>query len=254
MNNGTENLGLRSIVDLVGSFGMSDRGGPISVEVFDVRAKGELPGMSYDVFVASGGPGSPYDGEGAPWESRFFQWLDRAYEKSIPTLLICHSYEMMVKHFGLAQVTERRSPSFGIFPVHLTRAAESDPVLSDLDDPFYAADFRDWQVVEADQTRLAELDAVILAREKIRPHVELERAVMAIRVGPNMLGVQFHPEASPEGMAIHFLTDEKMKQVVKTYGEETYNKMLSLLEDPETLAHTYETVIPRFLHDALTGP
>jgi GMP synthase-like glutamine amidotransferase len=156
----------------------------------------------------------------------------------------------MIRHFGLAAVNRRRSPSFGIFPVHRTRAAERDPVLSAVDDPFYAADFRDWQVVEADQQRFDLLNARILAREKIRPHVDLERAIMAVRVGRNMLGVQFHPEASPDGMALHFLKDEKMKSIIRTYGAKTYDKMLRLLKQPEALAHTHATIIPRFLHHA----
>jgi GMP synthase-like glutamine amidotransferase len=252
LNNGTANLGLRSILQAVALFGGSNGGRQIETEVFDVRAKGELPTRDFDVFISSGGPGSPYDDEGSRWESDYFRWLERVHLRSIPTLLICHSYELMVRFFGLAIVSERRSPSFGIFPVHPTKAAASDPVMSELEDPFFAADFRDWQVVEADEARFRELDAVILAREKIRPHVRLERAIMAVRVGEHILGVQFHPEASPEGMAQHFQTDRKMKQVVETYGKKTYAKMLALLDDPRALGRTHDVVIPRFLHHAFS--
>jgi hypothetical protein len=66
-----------------------------------------------------------------------------------------------------------------------------------------------------------------------------------------MLGVQFHPEASPDGMALHFMKDEKMKSVIRTYGTKTFNKMLRLLQQPDALAHTNATIIPRFLHDAV---
>jgi homoserine O-succinyltransferase len=247
LNNGVPNLGLRSIVELVEKTGASSAAANVSVEVFDVRGKGELPGLNFDVFISSGGPGSPYDDVGESWETAYFQWLDQVRSKNVPTLLICHSFELMVRHFELATVSARRSPSFGIFPVHPTDEADGDAVFGQLHDPFYAADFRDWQVVDADPNRFSELNAKILAREKIRDHVPLERAIMAIRVGSNMFGVQFHPEASPEGMARHFLEDEKMEQVVTTHGEETLVKMQALLKKPDGLSHTYSTVMPKFL-------
>jgi len=254
LNNGVPNLGLHSIVELVETAGLSsDRARPV-VEIFDVRGKGELPGMDFDAFISSGGPGSPYDGEGDPWETQYFRWLERAHARNIPTLLICHSFELMIRYFGLAAVTARHSPSFGIFPVHPTPAAQADAVFSEVDDPFYAADFRGWQAVQPDMARFKELDATVLAREKIRKHVPLERAIMAVRVGANMLGVQFHPEASPEGMALYFQKDEKMKSVVKAHGAEAFAKMLALLEKPEALERTHATVIPRFLDRALSHP
>jgi len=33
-------------------------------KVFDVRHKNEVPGNEYDIYISSGGPGSPFDGEG----------------------------------------------------------------------------------------------------------------------------------------------------------------------------------------------
>ena len=253
LNNGVPNLGLRSIVDTVETAAASSNGVPVVVEVFDVRGKSDFPAMDFDVFISTGGPGSPFDGEGEPWEKRYFEWLGEAHTLSIPTLFICHSFELMIRFFGLAEVDKRHSPSFGIFPVYLTPAAQNDPVLRAIDNPFYAADFRDWQVVKADRARFKELDATILALEKIRDHVPLERAIMAVRVGPNMLGVQFHPEASAEGMALHFLQDEKMKSIVKTYGADTFAKMMALLEEPNALGHTHATVIPRFLDCAFSN-
>ncbi len=251
LNNGVANLGLRSIVELVETVGSTSDRASVSVEVFDVRGKGEFPDTEFDAFISTGGPGSPYDGEGDPWETQYFEWLNRTHALNIPTLLICHSFELMIRYFGLASVDERHSPSFGIFPVHPTPAAQDDSIFCKLDDPFYAADFRDWQVVGPDRARFKELDAIVLAREKIRNHVPFERAIMAVRVGANMLGVQFHPEASAHGMALYFQKDEKMKSVVKTYGADAFAKMLALLEKPGALEHTHTTVIPRFLSHAL---
>jgi len=253
LNNGVPNLGIRSILDMVKRFAASPGSPDVEVDVFDIRGKEETPNMQYDAFISSGGPGSPFDGEGSQWEGKYFRWLEQAHASGIPTLFICHSFELMIRHFGLAEVVERRSPAFGIFPVHPTSAGRRDEIFTGMDDPFYAADFRHWQVIEADRKRFKELGATILAREKIRDHVPLERAIMAVRVGSNMLGVQFHPEASPEGMAVYFQKDERMKHIAKTYGTRTLKKMLMLLEEPDALAETHATILPRFLHHALTA-
>ena len=44
---------------------------------FDVRLKGEVPDMTYDVFLSSGGPGSPLDSKGSEWEKAYFNWLEQ---------------------------------------------------------------------------------------------------------------------------------------------------------------------------------
>jgi GMP synthase-like glutamine amidotransferase len=44
------------------------------------------------------------------------------------------------------------------------------------------------------------LGVTILRLEKERPHVNLERAIMAIRFSKEVFGTQFHPEADGEGM------------------------------------------------------
>ena len=128
---------------------------------------------------------------------------------------------MMCRFFEVADVVERRSESFGIFPVHLTDAGQNDTLFKNLDDPFYAADFRHWQVVEPDPRAMADLDAEVLALEKIRPHVPLEQATMAMRLSPELVGVQFHPEAHPPGMRRKFLEPERMQYVVEHHGEES---------------------------------
>jgi len=45
-----------------------------------------------------------------------------------------------------------------------------------MEDPFYAVDSRDYQVIEPDHQQLQRIGATILAIEKERPHVLLERA------------------------------------------------------------------------------
>lgn len=222
------------------------------VRVFDLRVKQEFPDLNYHAFLVSGGPGDPRDAEGVFFDM-FGQWLDglmewnRSHAQKRSALLICHSFQMACLHYGVAQVTERKSPAFGVYPVHLTDAGSSDPVLGPMDIPFYAADFRHFQVVEPREDRLEELDMHILALEKVRPHVPLERAIMAIRFSDQVLGVQFHPEVSPTIMR-QYLKDPKRKEwIIRQDGPDKYHKMLRYLNDTSKMSAVYSYLIPAFL-------
>jgi hypothetical protein len=87
--------------------------------------------------------------------------------------------------------------------------------------------------------------------EKERPHVELERAVMAIRLLKEMVAVQFHPEADPDGMLFHFSSEEQKSKIIDEHGEEKYKTIIQRLKEPQYIASTYNTVIPGFLKRAV---
>jgi GMP synthase-like glutamine amidotransferase len=253
---GIDNRGIPSLQRLIPDAGGLDV--DVTLDRYDVRGAGDVPGLDYDLFVSSGGPGSPHDGTGTPWEAAYFRWLDALWRHNTqpgttpkPALFICHSFQMMVRHFAVAAVTERRSESFGVYAVHKTEAGRRDPLLAPLADPFYAADFRHWQAVEANDARLTALDAQILAREKPRPHVDLERAIMGLRIGAHLVGVQFHPEANPDGMLAHFRTPERRKQVIDKVGQADYERILHRLRDPDFLQPTFDHVVPTFLRHAI---
>src|SRR6476660_3037263 len=48
-----------------------------SFDEFDVRLKNEVPDLSYDIYISSGGPGSPLESEGSEWERVYFNWLSQ---------------------------------------------------------------------------------------------------------------------------------------------------------------------------------
>ena len=114
-------------------------------------------------------------------------------------------------------------------------------------DPFYVVDSRDYQVVEPIHNNLVEMGATILAIEKERPHVNLERAIMAVRFNEYMIGTQFHPEADAVGMSMHLQTEEKKRTVIENYGEEKWTSMIEQLNDPDKIMFTYEHILPNFL-------
>jgi hypothetical protein len=92
------------------------------------------------------------------------------------------------------------------------------------------------------------MGASILSIEKARPHVPYERAIMAIRFNPNMIGTQFHPEADATGMLLHLHTEEKKKTVIENYGQEKWDSMVTHLNDPDKIMNTYSHILPNFLH------
>ncbi|QXD15423.1 hypothetical protein GQ464_000240 [Rhodocaloribacter litoris] len=254
------NEGMRAIREILAASDRRYHGVPVTFDVFEARYRAEVPGLDYDVYVSSGGPGSPFDGEGKPWETAYFNWLERVWAHNSGTkdskkyvFFICHSFQMMCRFFELGEVTQRRSPSFGILPVHLTEQGRKDWLFEGLPDPFYAADFRSWQVVQPHRERLRRLGARILALEKIRPHVDLERAVMAIRVSGEIVGTQFHPEADPPGMTKHFLKPERRAYVIEHHGEEKYRRILRRLQEPNALTRTHNAVLPNFIRHAVTN-
>lgn len=226
------------------------------VDTFNVRAENQVPGLDYDIYISSGGPGSPLPSD-EPWEPLYFEFIDSllAYnqrtERKKHLLAICHSFQLLGRHLGVGTVSKRKSTSFGVLPIHLTSAGEVEPVFERLPEPFYAVDSRDYQLTDIDEERLAELGASVLCLEKERPHVPLARAIMAIRFTPEVLGTQFHPEADGEGMLRYMLTDERKEQVITTYGEEKYHEMVELLSDPSTIEYTESVIVPNFLQQAI---
>ncbi len=252
------NEGMRAIKELVESNAYLAGEAGFETEFFEARFDGSMPDTSFDIYISTGGPGSPFDGEGSAWERSYFRWIDSIREHNVrgaglpkSVLFICHSFQLMCRHFGVASIVPRGSRSFGIFKVHPTSAGRVDPLFQGLDSPFYAADFRDWQALQPNHDRLDELGGAILALEKKRDHIPLERAVMAIRISPYLVGVQFHPEADPIGMTRHFSKPDLEAKVVTDHGRGKYDQMMDRMEDPEILKRTYEAVIPQFFKDAV---
>jgi len=168
-------------------------------------------------------------------------------------LFICHSFQLACRYFEIAGITRRKSTAFGVFPVHLQEDGKNEPIFAGLHDPFYTVDSRDYQVIQPDEGRIKQLGAHVLAIEKERPHVPLERAVMAIRFSSYMIGTQFHPEADATGMSMYLQREDKKKTVIAEHGEEKWRSMIEQLDDPDKIRWTYSHVIPNFLDNALEG-
>lgn len=254
---GVENEGMRCIKKIISEFGERE-GLEIDCQVFDVRQKLEIPPLDFHAYISTGGPGNPAP-TGSLWEKKYFKFLDsillyntnRVNRTKKHLFLICHSFQMACIHWQLAKVSKRRKTSFGTFPVHKTSYGRKDALLSQLEDPFWIVDSRDYQVTQPNQLALDYMKAKILCLEKIRPHVQLERAIMAIRFSNEVAGTQFHPEADAEGMLRYFLREDKKKSIVANHGEDKYNDMIEHLNDPEKILMTESVILPSFLKNAM---
>jgi GMP synthase-like glutamine amidotransferase len=251
MNNDEPNQGLRCITEIVSTFNAD-----VDYQIFNVRAKNELPDTSFNIYISSGGPGSPLD-EGA-WRQPYLELMQELWgfnkisvEQKKSVFFICYSFQVMCHYFELGEIKPRRSTSFGILKVHQTKKGHNDPIFKGLSDPFYAVDSRDWQLIQPRLTVFKNHGATILSLEKIRTHVELERAIMAVRFSDEFVGTQFHPEAEPVSMEAYFKLDANKKKVIESFGEEKYNQMMDRIDDPEKIAQTYNAILPQFIQNAI---
>ncbi|MGF7233062.1 type 1 glutamine amidotransferase [Arachidicoccus sp.] len=259
LNNGFKNQGLRCILNIVSTYA-EVKELPIKTTVFDVRQKDEVPDTSFDIYISSGGPGSPFDEESWEWEHKYFSLINQLYLHNIEAadgankkyvFFICHSFQLACRFFKIGKVCKRKSTSFGVFPIHKIWGGLEEPIFEKLPEPFYAVDSRDFQVIQPNFEQLNSMGATVLAIEKERPHVALERAIMAIRFSKEMIGTQFHPEADAKSMREHLLQDINKKRVIDEHGEDKYLDMLDKLEDEDKILLTQSVILPTFLDMAI---
>lgn len=256
---GVENQGMRCIREIINQFGEINQCN-VTLHEFDVRLKNNVPDLSYDIYISSGGPGSPLESEGAAWEKNYFNWLheaekwneDETQQQKKFVFFICYSFQLVCRYWNLANVCKRKSTAFGVFPIHLLKDGADEPVFEGMADPFYAVESRDYQVVEPKMNVLYK-GAKILCIEKERTHVPYERAIMAIRFSDYFIGTQFHPEADAIGMSMYLQTEEKKKTVIENHGLEKWKSMIEHLNDPDKILWTYAHILPNFLHIALNS-
>ncbi len=252
MNNGFPNQGMRCLRKIIGAY--TD---VLEYQEFEVRQKNELPGLDFDIYISSGGPGNPLEDEGL-WLKRYKNFIDELWQHNVKegsrkkyAFFICHSFQLVSQHFGLGEITKRKSTSFGVYPIHKAAAGKKDLLFSRLSDLYYAVDSRDYQLIQPRLKVFKERGASILSLEKIRTNVEYERAIMAVRFSNEFVGTQFHPEADPEGMKTYFQEEVNRNKVILNFGEQKYLDMMAQLDDPEKIELTHSSLLPGFIEMAV---
>ncbi|MFB3056954.1 MAG: type 1 glutamine amidotransferase, partial [Ignavibacteriaceae bacterium] len=253
--NNERNEGMRCIGEIVEETKKKFNDLDISYNVYETRFKEDIPGIDSDIFISSGGPGSPFDGKGKKWEKDYFNLIDKIYshnqtntDKKKYIFFICHSFQMMARFFEFGDVSKRNSKSIGVMPFKKTESGKTNIIFEQLPNPFYAADIREYQVTNPNKKVIDDIGAKILSYEILDDNVNGEPAIAAVRISNEIVGTQFHPEADPESMLYHFNRPDEKKQIIDSYGEEKYNRMLEILQEPNAVKQTRKTVIPNFLN------
>lgn len=206
-----------------------------------------------DIYLGSGGPGSPYDGDDMPWfvdVGAFMTWMidqaRRVDDDQRSLFGVCYTFEIMVRHFGVADMVTRDSRKFGVMPIYTTAYGQKHPLLGSFKDRLFAFEHRNWEAVSPNEKRLAELGGGLLAQESRDGHSK-GRGLLGFDFGPGIEAVQFHPEADRAGVMSWVARPEQAAAFRATYGEDTYQAMLRTLDDKNRLARTFALVIPGFL-------
>jgi GMP synthase-like glutamine amidotransferase len=247
MYDDTSNLGMTCIVDIINDWS-KNRNIEMQYHIFPLRHKGEIPDHSFDIYLSTGGPGSPIDSQGSTWDTLYVNWLQDMLLLKKPVLLICHSFQIACRHFNLGKISLRKSRQVGILPVH---PIEYNHLFEGLEDPFYTLESRLYQITEPNDELISSMGASIIALEKIRPQVPLERAIMGIQFNEYMAGVQFHPEGEYHILLDYFKEEKIKNSIIEEFGIEKWDRMIEHLNDPRKIKSTFHAIIPNFLDKAL---
>jgi len=259
MNNGVVNQATRCFRRIVDAFQKRVRAANPGVEVtfrhLQPRNLGEIPDLDVDLVLSSGGPGAPQDGFDDTWGVGYRAFLDRLVEENQArpaaapkALLVCHSFELAVLHFKVAQMNQRASTKFGVMPAYITEDGQDEDFLRPFGYRLFTWEHRNWEAIHPDEKVLADLGGRILAREAHRRSVvNRGKAILGIKFTSGVDGLQFHPEADKPGVLAWIQKPEHAASVQDVYGEVLYERMISSLENPERLARTFALCIPGWL-------
>ena len=247
MYDGAANIGLRCLHHIIKDW-ESEHHLSTETVVFNTRGACEIPDDNFDIYLSTGGPGSPLDSESEKWDQLYTQWLEHIYEINKPVFLICHSFQIACRHFDLGTVCLRKSRQVGVLPVH---TLVEDELFKGLPATFYALESRVYQIIAPNDAKIKSMNAQIMALEKMRPTVPLERAIMAMRFSKNMYGVQFHPEAALNELVIYFNDPSTKQSIINEFGLDKWNRIMDHLNEDAPITNTYTHLIPNFLDKAM---
>jgi hypothetical protein len=258
MNNGVANQAIRCfrriIDDFAASVAKTNPSLDLSLSYVQPRNLGEVPPGDCDLYLSSGGPGSPFDGWDDPWCTGYRKFLDSVVDDSLrqgdvgrSALLVCHSFEIAVIHFAVATMAPRAQRKFGVMPIYMTVAGMRSPLLEPFGDRLFAWEHRSWQAIGLDERRLADLGGALLATESRDEAKSKGEGLLAFRFASGVEGTQFHPEADRAGAVAWIERPEQAQAVIDAFGELTYRRMLKTLDNPDRLARTFALLIPGWL-------
>ncbi len=149
------------------------------------------------------------------WQQKMRAWLPVMQQYAIPMLGVCGSHQLIAHSRGAEVRRLEAGPFAGTFPIRLTRAGKSSPIMRGIndDDCFHYANSEHVTNVPAGATLLASSSRVPVA---------------ALDFGQHCYTTQFHPEGSDEtlgtvwrykapGLMRNYHTDEMGDRLVENF-------------------------------------
>lgn len=136
--------------------------------------------LTPDILVMLGGPVGVYDGDAYPFLLEERALLQQRLAAGLPTVGICLGAQQIAASLG-ARVAPSGSKEIGFSPVSLSPQGSVSPLRHLANVPVLH-----WHGDNLDLPA----GAVVLASTELCPN-------QAFAIGPNVLGLQFHPEAPP---------------------------------------------------------
>ena len=247
-NDKPEQQGIRCIQDILMASGQQH-----TFDIFNVRAKYELPDLSYDLYVSSGGPGNPLE-YNKNWSDQYsclirsiFDWNFTHPDHPKFLFAICHSFQILCSLQGIGTINKRESFTFGVTKVIKTAEGRKDDLLQNLNDTFYAADHRYFQVLNPDHAKIDQLGAKILGFEERTGEDAYQKSIMMVRFSPEIVGTQFHPEADVKGMELILDNPVLQNEIERVLGKGQIAKIRKDIENPDNVEKMYCTLLPEFI-------
>ncbi|MFW5699141.1 MAG: glutamine amidotransferase [Planctomycetota bacterium] len=122
--------------------------------------------------------------EGRAWMQRLGRWMQTCHEAGVPLLGVCFAHQLLALMRGGRVADNPRGPEYGSYTLATTAAAGADPLFAGLPSRPLVHEQHVQAVVDLPP------GAVVLAATARDP-------CNAVRYGPGLWGVQFHPESLP---------------------------------------------------------
>ncbi len=242
--------GIRCITDWLGSYDFITE-----INMFNVRAKHEIPSLEYDIYIGSGGPGNPLELD-LNWTPAYYNLIDNLTDHNGRNpndpkyfFAICHSFQMLCAHFNLGQIVKRDRFTFGLTKISKSSNGQFDPLLNDLEDEFEAAEFRYFSVINPIKISLIKTGAEILALESFPPNTSgnHEIAIMSVKFSDYVYGTQFHPEADRPGMLSNLRSEHTRPELLKSFSALELDQLDVIFSTTNSIAQINKTILPNFM-------